>query len=99
MDKRKRNNMSATQRRQIVAGTRKKARTKTDKTALDHAKTVLRQRGHEVYEASLIDSRFAGSIYVDARRRTPVEVIEMAREIEENEARRNAALRKEHGLA
>lgn len=95
-DKRTQNNMTKAKRRSIVSNTRRNSkRKKGDNSVLEHAKNVLRQRGHEVFEAGMIDSRFAGSIYVDTRRRSPVEVIEMAKDIEEREARRNAELRAE----
>lgn len=95
-DKRTQNNMTKAKRRSIVSNTRRNSkRRRGDNSVLEHAKTVLRQRGHEVFEAALVDSRFAGMIYVDTRKRSPVEVIEMAKDIEEREARRNAELKAE----
>jgi hypothetical protein len=99
MDKRTKNNMTAEQRRVIHRNyKKKKARGASVKTALDHAKRVLWKHGHEVWDAAIADPRFEGSYYVDTRRKTVVQVIEMAKEIEEREARRNAELRKERGL-
>ena len=100
MDRRHQNNLTKAQRRAGVYGQRRRLKApKPPAAALEKAKTVLRKRGIDVYDAGIVDPRFVGLIYVDTRKRTPADVIEMAREIEEKEARRNTELRREHGLS
>jgi hypothetical protein len=52
----------------------------------------------EVFDGGIEQRRFAGYVLVDGRKRSPVEVIEMAAEVLESERRRNAELRARHGL-
>lgn len=97
-DLRHRNNLTTAQRRKIVAGTRRKARARKTDDQLQHAMNVLRRHGKDVFRAEIDQPRFAGSIYVGTRRYSWAEVIEMAREIEESEKKRNLELRARHGL-
>lgn len=66
---------------------------------LEAAKAVIRRTGKTVCAARVINPRDkSGAIWIDARRHSAAEVIEMASEIQRREAQRNAELRKQHGL-
>jgi hypothetical protein len=67
---------------------------------LEKAQNVLRRHGKTVCDAGVVDARFKGKglCYVDTRKVTHKEVLDMAREIEVKERARNSELRKQHGL-
>jgi len=97
-DRRHSNTQTRAQRRATVYKHIRKKRGRGSGSELAAAKDTLRKHGMVVYDAEIADPRFAGFVYVDSRKRSAVEVIEMAREIVEKEARRNRELRKEYGL-
>lgn len=99
MDNRNKNNLTLAQRRQAVYRRRKQSPAKRRADVLAKAKQVLRRTGKSVYDAKIDAPRFKDFVIVDARRLSPDEVIQWARDILEAEGQRNNELRAQHGLA
>ena len=105
--KQNRNNLTKAMRRRIakssIAAKNEAVAARKDRvnrSELEKAQNVLRRHGKTVCDAGVVDARFKGKglCYVDTRKVTHKEVLDMAREIEDKERARNAALRREHGL-